>query len=106
MLAKLGLTNILGTVTAILTVILGIETQLFHCVAGATDLAASCSSDWLPPQFVALAASLFGLGTFIMKLLRPGGILGSLFGATAVVVPESSPHSTAGTATPEHVAQP
>lgn len=98
-------TNLFGTVTAILTFVSGFLVSL-GCVPGAVDFAATCNIPWLPPQWVAIVAAVFGFITFILKISRPGGILGSLFGSTAVVVPETSKHSTAGTVTPAQVAQP
>lgn len=98
-------TNIFGTITAILTAISGFLVTI-GCTPGAVDFAATCSIPWLPPAWVAIVAAVFGVITFVLKLTRPGGALGSLFGSTAVVVPETSPHSTAGTVTPQQVASP
>lgn len=81
-------TNILGTITAFLTIITGIMTQLLGCVADASG-AVVCSSTLFPAKYMAIAAAIFGILTVIAKLMRPGGALHSLFGMTAVVVPET-----------------
>lgn len=99
------LTNAFGSLTAILAVISGIMTQVLQCVPGAGDLTAVCTAPWLG-QYAGVAALVFGGIALVQKLMRPGGILRSLFGTTAVVVPASSPKSVAGTVTPEQVAQP
>ena len=94
-------TNLFGTITAVLTFISGLLVSL-GCKPGAADFDATCSIPWLPPQYVAIVAAVFGAVTFILKLSRPGGILGSLFGGTAVV----SPTPGIGTVTPEQVKTP
>lgn len=83
----MNFTNLLGTITAILTVVTGIMTQLLGCVADATGTVV-CSSTIFPAKYMAIAAAVFGVLTVISKLLRPGGALHSLFGSTAVVVPD------------------
>lgn len=105
----LSLTNIMSTLTAVATVILGLMTQFAGCHGTSPEgIAAVCdgASSWLPPTWAVLLGVGFGGLTFVLKLFRPGGALASLFGPTAVVVPATSPNSVAGTATPEHVAQP
>ncbi len=98
-------TNALGTITAILTMVAGVMTQVLGC--SATDAgAAACTSTILPSAYMVWAAMAFGALTFILKLLRPGGPLRSLFGTTAVVVPDSSSHAGAGTVSPAQVAKP
>jgi len=47
---------------------------------------------------------VFGVAGLIGKLTRPGGKMASLFGSTAVVVPENK--AGPGTVTPEQVAAP
>ena len=79
-------TNAFGTITAILTTISAFMVSM-GCVPGAVDFAATCNIPFLPPSLVAIAGGAFGLLTFIIKLARPGGILHSLFGGTAVIVP-------------------
>lgn len=96
-----SLTNAFGTITAILTTISGILVSM-GCVPGAADFAATCSIPWLPPSMTAIAGAVFGGLTFILKLSRPGGILHSLFGGTAVIVPAAD--TVVGTVTPAQVA--
>jgi len=98
-----SLTNAFGTITAVLTAITGFLVSI-GCSAGAVDFAATCSIPWLPPQYTAIAGGVFGALTFALKLFRPGGILHSLFGGTAVVVPATNPNSGVGTVTPAQVA--
>jgi len=94
-------TNLASTITAVLTVLTGIMSQLLHCTS-AGDLAATCSGDILPAKYMVYASAVFGMLTLILKALRPGGMLHSMFGETAVVVPQSK--SGPGTVTPAQVA--
>jgi integral membrane sensor domain MASE1 len=55
-----------------------------------------------PPTWAPIAAGVFGVLTLVGKMVRPGGFLHSLFGGTAVIVPESQ--AGVGTVTPEQVA--
>lgn len=100
-------TNALGTITAALTVVMGIMTGL-GCAPGAVDFAATCNIPWLPEQWLPYAAMLTGAIAFGLKLLRPGGVLRSLFGSTAVVVPAAKvadlPNGAKGVVTPAQVA--
>lgn len=98
-----NLTNAFGTVTAVLAMLMGFLTSI-GCAPGAVDFSATCSIPWLPEQWLPYAGGLTGIVAFIMKLSRPGGWLHSLFGSTAVMLPENHPNSGPGTATPEHVA--
>lgn len=99
-------TNAFGTITGVLTVISTLMIEVLKCTP-ATDLApASCAVSWLPPSLAMWAAGIFGVLTLVLKAARPGGFLHSLFGSTAVVVPETNPKSGPGTVTPEQVAQP
>ena len=102
----LSFTNILGTITAVLATLSGLMVSVLHCSPGAMDFAATCDAPWLPANLIVIATVLFGIVTFISKLLRPGGPLASLFGPTAVVVAENHPNSGVGTVTPAQVAQP
>jgi len=97
----MNFTNLLGTVTAILTILTGIMTQLLGCVADSTG-AVVCSSTLFPAKYMAIAAAVFGVLTVISKLLRPGGPIHSLFGSTAVVVPDGK--NAAGVVTKAQVA--
>lgn len=94
-------TNALGTITAVLTIITGIMSQLLHCTSTG-DLAATCTGDILPAKYMVYASAAFGIITLVLKLLRPGGPLASLFGQTAVVVPEAK--NAPGVVTPAQVA--
>lgn len=96
-----SLTNILGTITAILTILTGLMTQLLGCAVDAVGVTL-CTGDILPAKYMAIASAVFGVLTVIAKLTRPGGALHSLFGATAVVVPEAK--SSPGVVTPSQVA--
>lgn len=99
-------TNAFGSITAILTALSGIMVSL-GCSPGAVDFAATCNIPWLSsinPTLTVVAAGIFGGITFVLKLARPGGILGSLFGGTAVVVSEAK--AGVGTVTAAQVDQP
>lgn len=95
--------NILGTITAILTILTGLMTQILGCAVDAAGVTV-CTGSVLPAKYMAVAAGVFGLLTMIAKATRPGGILHSMFGATAVVVPEGK--AGVGTVTPSQVATP
>ena len=77
--------NLIGTITAILAVMSTVMTQVLQCTG--VDLTAVCSAPWLG-QYAAIAGMIFGLIAIISKLMRPGGVLNSMFGSTAVVVPD------------------
>lgn len=94
-------TNLASTITAILTVITGIMSQLLHCTSTG-DLAATCTGDLLPAAYMIYASTAFGVLTLILKSLRPGGILASMFGQTVVVVPDAK--AAPGVVTPAQVA--
>lgn len=82
----MNLTNAFGTITAILTALSAVMAQVLNCTG---DVAATCQAAFLTPAMAAWAAAGFGVLTLILKLMRPGGALHSLFGATAVVVDAS-----------------
>lgn len=97
-------TNWIGTVAAALsalTVWLGQQ----GCLSTG-DLAATCTISWLPTSWMPYITGLFIVLTVIGKVTRPGGWLRGLMGSTAVVVPDTSSKSVAGTVTPEQVKQP
>lgn len=101
------LTNIFGTITAALAIVMGVMTSVLGCTmpeAGEIVLNATCTASWLKPEWAGWAALAFGGLSVISKLMRPGGVLRSLFGTTAVVVPDTSSKSGPGTVTPEQVA--
>lgn len=82
-------TNAIGTITAILTLLIGVMTQLLGCSAASDGISATCTSTIFPASYMVWAAVIFGILTLVLKLVRPGGALRSLFGATAVVVPDA-----------------
>jgi hypothetical protein len=94
-------TNLFGTITAILTILTGLMTQLLGCAVDAAGVTV-CTSSLLPAKYMAIAASVFGILALISKLMRPGGALHSLFGSTAVVVDKAG----VGTVTPSQVKAP
>jgi hypothetical protein len=97
-------TNLFGTITAILAVVMGVMTSVLGCTAADTTqiaLNATCTASWLKPEWAGWAALAFGILAIISKLLRPGGALHSLFGSTAVVVPDEK--ATAGVVTKAQV---
>lgn len=94
-------TNILGTITAILTILTGLMTQILGCSTDAAGLTV-CTGSVLPAKYMAIATGVFGLLTMIAKMLRPGGVLHSLFGETVVVVNKPG----VGTVTPAQVKSP
>jgi len=100
----LSFTNIMTTLTAIVAATYGFMTDVLHCTGELSN--ATCAAPWVPTQVLGYLTLGFGVVAFVSKLLRPGGTGASLWGPTAVVVSADSPHSVAGTATPEHVAQP
>jgi hypothetical protein len=97
----MNFTNLFGTLTAILTVISTVAASVLKCEA-VGDAAATCSASFLSPVWAGYAAAGFGILTLILKLLRPGGALHSLFGQTAVV----NNAGGAGVVTKDQVAQP
>ena len=96
------LTNSIGTVTAILAVILGFMTQVMGCSAVDGSIQATCTASWIPSSYVAAASAFFGALSLLAKSLRPGGMLHSWFGSTAVVT--ATPGT--GTVTPAQVKSP
>ncbi len=96
-------TNLFGTLTAILAVVTG-ALEKMGCLSGAADFSATCNIPFLPVTWMPYLAIAFGALTFVGKISRPGGWLSSLFGSTAVVVPEAQ--SGVGTVTPTQVATP
>lgn len=99
------LTNLLGTLAAVLTVLASFFTAM-GCAPGASDFAATCSIPFLPAEWLAyvslVAGGVFGAAALLGKLTRPGSKLASLFGSTAVV----SSKPGVGTVTPQQVNTP
>lgn len=97
-------TNLFGTLGTLLSAItLWLAEQ--GCLSTG-DFSAVCNINWLPVSWMPYITAVFLVLTAIGKLTRPGGFLRSIFGGTAVVVPETSSKSGAGTVTPAQVAQP
>lgn len=94
-------TNLASTITAVLTIVTGIMSQLLHCTSTG-DLAAVCTGDLLPAKYMIVASSVFGILTLVLKSFRPGGFFNSMFGATAVIVDKPG----VGTVTPAQVKTP
>lgn len=100
---KFSWTNASGTIGMFLLMLSEAMQKFLGCKEGADLLHATCeNASFLPPQYVAYAGILFGIAMFVGKLLRPGGVKASLFGPTAVVVPETK--SGPGVVTPSQVA--
>lgn len=97
-------TNAFGTIATICTAITGWMVQQ-GCI-GTSDFAATCTIPWAPTSWMPYITAVFIGLTLIGKLFRPGGLLRSLFGGTAVVVSEDSSKSGAGTVTPAQVKAP
>jgi hypothetical protein len=97
-------TNLFGTVgTVFSAVTLWLAEQ--GCLSTG-DFTAVCNITWLPVSWMPWVTGIFLVLTAVGKLTRPGGILRSIFGGTAVVVPASSPKSGVGTVTPAQVNAP
>lgn len=80
-------TNAIGTITAILAIVSGIMTEALKCT-GVDLVTAVCTASWLG-DYSKYAAVAFGLIALTLKSIRPGGILNSWFGSTAVVVSDA-----------------
>lgn len=96
--------NLFGTIATLLS---GLTIWLAKegCISTG-DLVATCNIPWLPASWMPYVAGLFLVLTAVGKLTRPGGFLRSIFGSTAVVVPDTSSKSGPGTVTPEQVKAP
>lgn len=94
LLTKYGITNVGGTITAILGMAIYGMDQWLGCniadvVATTTDTATVCQlPSWFPAKWATTAIGIAGGIAFVSKLMRPGTWLRNLFGATAVVVPK------------------
>lgn len=105
----MNLTNAFGTITAALTAVAAFLTAL-GCTPSPGELSfkATCAIEFLPTQWVSyiavLAGGVFALSALVGKFTRPGSKLASLFGSTAVVVPEGQ--GKPGVVTPSQVASP
>lgn len=112
LLSKYGLTNIAGTVTAVLTGLIYIADTYLGCNIGATvatgaSLSPTCNlPSWIPSTWMPAIAATAAAVAFVSKILRPGTVFRNLFGGTAVIVPETSKASGPGTVTPGQVDAP
>lgn len=86
----------LGSVSAAVTIWLGQQ----GCLSTG-DFAATCTISWLPVSWMPAVTVVFVVLTLIGKLTRPGGILRSVFGDTAVITPNAG----VGSVTPAQVAE-
>lgn len=98
----MNLTNILGTIAAIVAIAMSLMTDIAGCTVDAAGVT-TCAASWLTPAMGAYAVMMFSGVQLLSKVIRPGGPLRGLFGSTAVVVPASSPASGPGTVTPGQV---
>ncbi len=102
----MNFTNILGTISAIITIVLGIMANVLGCTVPEGAEVATCTASWLSPAWAGVAMVAFAVLTIASKLFRAGGPLRGLFGSTAVIVPPDSSKSGVGTVTPAQVATP
>lgn len=97
-------TNTFGTIAALMSS-LTIWLAQQGCLSTG-DFAATCTIPWLPTSWMPYITGVFIVLTLAGKLFRPGGLLRSFFGGTAVVVSDTSSKSGTGTVTPEQVKTP
>ena len=81
----MNLTNILGTIAAIVAISASLATDILGCAVDAAGVT-TCSASWLTPTLAAYAVIFFSGIQLISKVIRPGGPLRGLFGSTAVIV--------------------
>ena len=95
-------TNLLSTISLVLTALTGLMAKLLNCTSTG-DLTATCTgNDLIPAAYMGYAAVIFAVLTLAIKSIRPGGFFSSWFGQTAVVVPEAK--AKPGVVTPSQVA--
>lgn len=109
--SKYGLTNIAGTITAVLAGLTYVADTYLGCNIGAVaasvamELSATCKlPSWFPSTWVPATLATAAAIAFVSKLFRPGTVLRNLFGGTAVIVPANSKASGENTVTPAQVA--
>lgn len=98
----MNITNFLGTVSAAVTIIMGIMVNVLGCAVPPGGEAAVCSASWLSPAWAGIATVGFAALVIASKLVREGGPLRGLFGSTAVIVPPKD--AAPGVVTPAQVA--
>lgn len=74
--------NLIGTVTALATIVVGLLVQY----AGCDEATGTCTAAWLTPTMAVWAAVLFTGINVVLKLFRPGGPIAGLFYKSAVIV--------------------
>lgn len=92
--------NLIGTLSAIVTVL----SQLFVNVVGCVEATATCSASWLTPTWAGYVSAAFAAFLFVTKLFRSGGPLAGLFFKSAVIVAPAD--AKVGVVTPQQVAAP
>jgi hypothetical protein len=97
-------TNILGTISAFITIILGVMVNVLGCKVDAITNTEVCTASFLPPWAAGVAMVSFAVLTLLSKILRPGGGLHGLIAKTAVVVPDGQ--GKPGVVTPSQVKSP
>lgn len=81
--------NLLSTISLVLTALTGLMAKLLNCTSTG-DLTATCTgNDLIPAAYMGYAAVVFAILTLALKAVRPGGFINSWFGQTAVVVPDN-----------------
>lgn len=100
----MNLTNILGTISAIVAIGMSLSTDILGCAVNAAGIT-TCNASWIPPQLAGYAVLLFSGLLLVSKVIRPGGPLRGLFGTTAIVVPTKA-EATVGVVTAAQVAEP
>lgn len=97
----MNLTNILGTIAAVVALLGAALTDIAGCAVDAAGVT-TCTASWLTPKLAGWATIAMSGVLLVSKIIRPGGPLRGLFGSTAVVVPpdEAKP----GVVTPGQVA--
>jgi len=83
----MNLTNVLGTIAAIVAIAASLMTDIAGCSVDAAGVT-TCAASWLSPKLAAYAVLFFSGIQLVSKMIRPGGPLRGLFGSTAVVVPQ------------------
>lgn len=108
LLTKFGITNVLGTILAILGAAQwGLEKLGCSPFADAVEVTCNLPT-WVPVTWAPIVMGVAGVVALLSKALRPGTFWRNLFGATAVVVPkdviEAKGVNPIGVVTPGQVA--
>lgn len=85
----MNFSNTLRTVGVIVTALIGLMAVVAGCTADDPSTimveATKCTATWLTPEFMGIAVMVMSGLELIAKAIRPGGMLGGLFGQTAIV---------------------